>query len=194
MNKECKLVCHTPVCFYKCLFDCHYISSYDYESNHSIHNFNFPSPLAAPTSEQRNPWKHLTSIHQYTTKQTLSLKQNIAFATLGSKITQTMTCMINVFLQTLSLMQLSFSSLWLSHRITFKVFWILCTWLCVCECCSNRLRFMKFILFHILSIWLFLIVCFLIQSQYTVRSVPSLTNTHITVHNIMLIYICHLRC
>ncbi len=174
-------MCHALVCFYKCLFDCHYISSYDdnQSSNHCIHNLNFPSSLGAPTNEQRNPWKHLTSIHQYTPKQTLFLKQNIVFATLGSKITPTMTWMINVFLQTLSLvMQLSFSSLWLSHRITFKVFWILRPWLCVCECCSNRLRFVNYILFHILSIWLFLIVCFLIQSQSTVRSVPSLTNTH----------------
>ncbi len=127
-----------------------------------------------------NRGTHENTWHQYTPKQTLSLKQNIVFATLGSKITQTMTWMINVFLQTLSLvMQLSFSSLWrVSHRITFKVFWILRPWLCVCECCSNRLRFVKYILFHILSIWLFLIVCFLIQSQSTVRSVPSLTNTH----------------
>lgn len=106
-------VSHTSL-FFKCLFDCHYISLYDYQSNHSIHNLNFPSPLAASTSEQKNPWKHLTShqittsdqhlhtvqfIHQYTTKQTLSLKQNIAFATLGIKVTQTMTWMINVFLQ-----------------------------------------------------------------------------------------------
>ncbi len=186
-------MCHTLVCFYKCLFDCHYSSSYDdnQSSNHCIHNLNFPSSLGAPTNEQRNPWKHLASIHQYTPKQTLSLKQNIVFATLGSKITPTMTWMINVFLQTLSLvMQLSFSSLWLSHRITFKVFWILRPWLCVCECCSNRLRFVKYILFHILSIWLILIVCFLIQSQSTVRSVPSLTIYAFLIRILQFITLC----
>ncbi len=145
-------VSHTSL-FCKCVFDCHYISLYDYQSNKSIHNLNFPSSLAASTNEQRNPWKHLTShqtsywittsdqhlhtvqfIHN-TQLKTLS-KANIAFATLGSKVTQTMTWMITVFLQpssvTLSLvMQLSFSSLWLSHLITLKVFWILRTWLCL---------------------------------------------------------------